>query len=247
MVGMVKARAASGERERAPARRGGNRPMIGLTMFGVTTPCVEAIVDALDDDFECLVFHATGIGGQSMEKLVDSGAMVGVIDITTTEVCDLLLRRRAAGDRRPLRRDRAHARPLYRLVRRARHGEFRPHGQRARALPRPHAACSQSDGNADAHHAEENARDRPLDRRAAQSDGRPGPLLPARKAGCPRSTQPGRPFSDPNADDELFRALETTVRQTAPRRLIRRAGCISTIRAFPPKSSPNSGRCSAAA
>src|SRR4029077_3605114 len=64
---------------------------IGLTMFGVTTPCVDAIVDALEEDFECLVFHATGVGGQSMEKLVDSGALVGVIDITTTEVCDLLL------------------------------------------------------------------------------------------------------------------------------------------------------------
>ena len=60
-------------------------------MFGVTTPCVDAIVDALEEDFECLVFHATGVGGQSMEKLVDSGALAGVIDITTTEVCDLLL------------------------------------------------------------------------------------------------------------------------------------------------------------
>ena len=60
-------------------------------MFGVTTPCVDAVVDALEEDFECLVFHATGVGGQSMEKLVDSGALVGVIDITTTEVCDLLL------------------------------------------------------------------------------------------------------------------------------------------------------------
>jgi len=59
-------------------------------MCGVTTPCVDAVVDALKDDFECLVFHATGVGGQSMEKLVDSGSLVGVIDITTTEVCDLL-------------------------------------------------------------------------------------------------------------------------------------------------------------
>ena len=59
-------------------------------MFGVTTPCVDAVVDALEDDFECLVFHATGVGGQSMEKLVDSGDLTGVIDITTTEVCDLL-------------------------------------------------------------------------------------------------------------------------------------------------------------
>ena len=90
MVGMVKARSANVERERRPATRGSSKPAIGLTMFGVTTPCVDAVVDALEEDFECLVFHATGVGGQSMEKLVDSGALSGVIDITTTEVCDLL-------------------------------------------------------------------------------------------------------------------------------------------------------------
>src|ERR1700722_1927863 len=67
------------------AARGGSKPAIGLTMFGVTTPCVDAIVDALEEDFECLVFHATGVGGQSMEKLVDSGTLSGVIHITTTE------------------------------------------------------------------------------------------------------------------------------------------------------------------
>jgi ABC-type branched-subunit amino acid transport system ATPase component len=67
MVGMVKARAAAAEPEGAPARRRAERPAIGLTMFGVTTPCVDAVVHALEDDFECLVFHATGVGGQSME------------------------------------------------------------------------------------------------------------------------------------------------------------------------------------
>ena len=44
-------------------------------MFGVTTPCVQPVTAALEDDYDCLVFHATGIGGQSMEKLVDSGAL----------------------------------------------------------------------------------------------------------------------------------------------------------------------------
>jgi len=61
---------------------------IGLTMFGVTTPCVQAVTKQLQDDYDCLVFHATGTGGQSMEKLVDSGLLAGVIDVTTTEVCD---------------------------------------------------------------------------------------------------------------------------------------------------------------
>jgi uncharacterized protein (UPF0261 family) len=64
------------------------RPAIGLTMFGVATPCVQAVTKQLGDAFDCLVFHATGVGGQSMEKLADSGLLAGVIDVTTTEVAD---------------------------------------------------------------------------------------------------------------------------------------------------------------
>ncbi len=68
-----------------------DKPAIGLSMFGVTTPCVERIVAELRDDYECFVFHATGTGGQTMEKLADSGRLVGMIDCTTTEVADLLM------------------------------------------------------------------------------------------------------------------------------------------------------------
>lgn len=64
------------------------KPAIGLSMFGVTTPCVQSIVAGLDADYDCLVFHATGAGGQSMEKLASSGMLSGVLDITTTEICD---------------------------------------------------------------------------------------------------------------------------------------------------------------
>lgn len=66
------------------------RSAVGLTMFGVTTPCVQQISQRLSSSFDCLVFHATGNGGQSMEKLLDDGQITGVIDITTTEVCDYL-------------------------------------------------------------------------------------------------------------------------------------------------------------
>ncbi|MCP4690351.1 MAG: UPF0261 family protein, partial [Desulfobacterales bacterium] len=66
-------------------------PAIGLTMFGVTTPCVQAAAKALKMRYDCLVFHATGVGGQSMEKLVESGMLEGVIDVTTTEVADFLV------------------------------------------------------------------------------------------------------------------------------------------------------------
>ena len=66
------------------------KPGVGLTMFGVTTACVSAIRAAIEVDHECFVFHATGTGGQSMEKLVDSGLLESMIDITTTEVADYL-------------------------------------------------------------------------------------------------------------------------------------------------------------
>ncbi|WP_027527886.1 Tm-1-like ATP-binding domain-containing protein [Bradyrhizobium sp. Ec3.3] len=68
-----------------------DRAAIGLTMFGVTTRCVSQVVTGLSSGYDCLVFHATGTGGQSMEKLADSGLLCGVIDVTTTEVCDLLM------------------------------------------------------------------------------------------------------------------------------------------------------------
>jgi len=68
-----------------------NKSAIGLSMFGVTTSCIQSVVKELESDFDCLVFHATGTGGQSMEKLVESGLLKGLIDATTTEVCDLLM------------------------------------------------------------------------------------------------------------------------------------------------------------
>lgn len=68
-----------------------DKPAVGLTMFGVTTNCVSHIASALEQNFDPLVFHATGTGGQSMEKLVDSGLVSAVVDITTTEIADMLV------------------------------------------------------------------------------------------------------------------------------------------------------------
>ncbi len=70
---------------------GNARAPIALTMFGVTTSAVQGITAELEQDFDCIVFHATGSGGQSMEQLVAQGDIVGVLDITTTEICDLLV------------------------------------------------------------------------------------------------------------------------------------------------------------
>lgn len=69
-----------------------DRPTIGLTMFGVTTPCVQQARVWLEDrGYETIVFHATGTGGQAMERLIDEGVIDGVLDVTTTEWADELV------------------------------------------------------------------------------------------------------------------------------------------------------------
>jgi uncharacterized protein (UPF0261 family) len=82
------AHALAGMVTHPPAESAITKPALGLTMFGVTTPCVQAVAKRLQDNYDCLVFHATGVGGQSMEKLADSGLLAGVLDISTTEVAD---------------------------------------------------------------------------------------------------------------------------------------------------------------
>lgn len=83
MAGMVQA---------PPVELPGQRPLIAASMFGVTTPCVTAAREALEQrGYEVLVFHATGTGGDAMEGLIDSGFMTAVLDITTTELCDRLV------------------------------------------------------------------------------------------------------------------------------------------------------------
>ena len=74
----------------AKKERGGGeaKPALGLTMFGLTTPCVQAVCKQLEESYDCIVFHATGTGGQSMEKLAESGLLSAVLDITTTEIAD---------------------------------------------------------------------------------------------------------------------------------------------------------------
>ncbi|MBV9050435.1 MAG: Tm-1-like ATP-binding domain-containing protein [Solirubrobacterales bacterium] len=82
MAGMVTA---------PPVQLREQRPLIATTMFGVTTPCVTTAREALEQrGYEVLVFHATGTGGMAMEGLIESDFIAGVLDITTTELCDEL-------------------------------------------------------------------------------------------------------------------------------------------------------------
>ena len=83
MAGMVSA---------APVELTEERPLVGATMFGVTTPCLTTAREELERlGYEPVIFHATGVGGQAMEGLMESGFLRGVLDVTTTELCDDLV------------------------------------------------------------------------------------------------------------------------------------------------------------
>jgi uncharacterized protein (UPF0261 family) len=77
---------------RCPVPRAEPLPVLAATMFGVTTPCVEAARRELEAaGKEVLVFHATGVGGRTMESLIADGTVQGVLDVTTTELADELV------------------------------------------------------------------------------------------------------------------------------------------------------------
>ena len=218
LVGMVKARLD--ERAARAREPGANLPAVGLTMFGVTTPAVQHIAAALRGDYECLVFHATGVGGRSMEKLVDSGLLSGVIDLTTTEVCDLLM-----GGVFPATEDRFGAIVRTRVPYVGSVGALDmvnfgapdtiPERYRGRKLHvhNPQVTLMRTT-------AEENGRmGRWIGERLNAMDGPVRFFLP--EGGVSALDAPGQPFWDPEADSALFRALDQTVRQTSNRQLIR--------------------------
>jgi uncharacterized protein (UPF0261 family)/ABC-type branched-subunit amino acid transport system ATPase component len=220
LIGMVKARLA--EREAAARTRGRSAaaPAVGLTMFGVTTPCVQQIARALEADWECLVFHATGVGGRSMEKLVDSALLEGVIDVTTTEVADMLM-----GGVLPADEDRFGAVIRTRIpyvgsvgaVDMVNFGpkETVPDAYKGRLLHvhNPQVTLMRTT-------AGENERiGRWIGERLNRMDGPVRFFLP--ELGVSALDQVGQLFHDPDADAALFRGLEQTVRRTANRQLIR--------------------------
>jgi uncharacterized protein (UPF0261 family)/ABC-type branched-subunit amino acid transport system ATPase component len=218
LIGMVKARLD--ERALREREAGSGRPAIGITMFGVTTPAVQKIAADLGDDFECLVFHATGVGGRSMEKLVDSGMLAGVVDLTTTEVCDLMM-----GGVFPATEDRFGAIIRSRVPYVGSVGALdmvnfgRPetiperYRQRKFHVHNPQVTLMRTT-------PEENERmGRWIGERLNRMDGPVRFFLP--EGGVSALDAPGQPFWDAEADAALFLALERTVRQTSNRQLIR--------------------------
>lgn len=68
------------------------RPLIGASMFGVTTACVTTGRELLEQrGYEVLVFHMTGAGGRTLEQLLRDSWLAGVLDVTTTELADELV------------------------------------------------------------------------------------------------------------------------------------------------------------
>ena len=217
LAGMI---AASPSPEAREARRRLARPAVGLTMFGVTTPAVQGIARRLDADFDCLVFHATGAGGRSMESLADSGLLAGFIDLTTTEVADMLVGgvfpcdadRFGAAIRTSLpcvvsvgALDMVNFGPRDTVPERFRNRRFVVHNPNVtlmRTTPQENRAIGEWIGE-----------------RLNRMEGPVRLLLP--EGGVSALDAPDKPFHDPEADAALFEALQQTVRQT-PRRRIER-------------------------
>jgi uncharacterized protein (UPF0261 family) len=189
-------------------------------MFGVTTPCVRQVVALLGEEYDCLVFHATGIGGQAMEKLIDSGKVLGVIDVTTTEVADLLM-----GGILPATEDRFGAiirrkMPYVGSVGALDMVNFGPR----ETVPERYAGRLFYQHNPQVTlmrtTPEENARmGRWIGERLNAMEAPVRFFLP--EGGVSALDAPGGPFEDRAARDALFDALEATVRQTPSRQLIR--------------------------
>jgi uncharacterized protein (UPF0261 family) len=201
-------------------------PPVGLTMFGVTTPLVTRLAEALSTRFDPLVFHATGTGGQSMEKLVDSGMLVAVMDMTTTEVADHLV----GG---------VFSAGLDRIGAIARTGV--PYVGSVGAVDmvnfgaRDTVPAQFADRNLHIHNPqvtlmrttiEENrAIGEFIARKLNACEGPVRFLLP--EGGVSLIDAPGQPFHDPAADAALFEAVEATLVQTSQRTLQRVAANIN--------------------
>ncbi|MGD1883958.1 MAG: ABC transporter permease [Paracoccaceae bacterium] len=213
LAGMVRARQSA-----RPVRD--ERQAIGITMFGVTTPCVQMVTSALEQDYDCLVFHATGVGGRSMEKLLDSGMLSGVLDLTTTEICDMV-----AGGVFAAKDDRFGASIRAGL----------PYIGAAGALDMvnfnaPDTVPARYQGRLFYEHnpqitlmrttPEENvAMGRFIGEKLNQMTGPVRFFLP--EGGVSLLDAPDQPFWDPEANKALFQTLEETVRHTANRQVVR--------------------------
>jgi uncharacterized protein (UPF0261 family) len=196
-------------------------PAIGMTMFGVTTPCVDRIRAGLQaDGWEGIVFHAVGTGGAAMEEMAAKGCFRAVMDITTTEVADALL-----GGIFPAVRERFDAVARYDLPSVVSVGaldmvNFGPKAEvperfRQRLFYQHTSLVTLMRTNPD----ENEAFGRHIAERLNLGRGPCTLILP--EGGISALDAPGRPFFDPEADEALFASLERNFRRGPHRRLVR--------------------------
>ncbi len=205
---------------RAPVDHGQDKPSIGLTMFGVTTPCVQAVRGLLGESFDAQVFHANGAGGRTLEALAAAGMLRAVVDLTTTEVGQHL----AGGvcDAGPNRLDAAaaHGLPWVGSV-----GALDMINWGARdTVPARHQGRTFHVHNANVTLMRSNAQEleAAARRMAEQLNRASGPvrlLLPL--GGLSMIDAPGQPFHDPAADAALFDTLERLFVPSETHRLVK--------------------------
>ncbi|MEO9530077.1 ABC transporter permease [Roseibium sp.] len=207
-------------RARQSAKPVNDKPAIGLTMFGVTTPCVQQVMSQLETDYDCLVFHATGTGGRAMEKLLSSGMLSAVVDISTTEVCDLVAGGVFAADETRFDAMIASSQPYIGACGALDMVNFNapetvPDHYRGRLFyeHNPQITLMRTS-------VEENIQiGRFIGEKLNRMNGVVRFFLPA--GGVSALDKPGGPFWDPAANKALFETLEQTVRTTANRQLVR--------------------------
>ena len=203
-----------------PSPDSAEKPTLGMTMFGVTTPCVTQIRERLEQRFDVLVFHATGTGGQSMEKLIDSGMISHVIDVTLTEICDLHMGGvMSAGEDRmgaPIRRGIPYIGSVGALdmVNFAAFDTV-PKQYRCRNLYKHNANVTLMRTTVE----ENRTMGRWIGEKLNCMTAPVRFLLP--KKGVSLIDAPGQPFHDPEADEALFEAIEGTVKQNGMRKVMR--------------------------
>ena len=211
MAGMIRA---------APPVGDTDLPAIGITMFGVTTACVRQVQERLAGRADCLVFHATGTGGASMEKLADSALLAGLLDLTTTEVADHVVGgtlactedRFGAVIRTGLpyigscgALDMVNFGGLATVPERFRDRRLHVHNPHVTLMRTTPDECA--------------AIGRWIGKRLNRCEGEVRFLIP--EGGVSAIDVPGQPFHDPVADAVLFDALETTIVPTQRRRVTR--------------------------
>ena len=196
------------------------KPSIGLTMFGVTTPCVTQAVDRLKDSYDCIIFHATGTGGRAMEKLAESGLVTGIVDATTTEIADLLFGGVLAASEDRLGAVARTQLPYVGSVGALDMVNFRapetvPDRYRERTFYRHNPNVTLMRTTAD----ENWQMGVWIAERLNRCDGSVRFLIP--ELGVSALDAPGQPFHDRQADAALFAAIEAHLVRTADRRLVR--------------------------